>query len=51
MVDILDTRDLYGRLKSGVNKGLKIVLKRGLRYDSNQKPTQIAQEKKTRQRA
>lgn len=25
MADILDTRDLYGRLKSGVNKGLKIV--------------------------
>jgi|GEM_PF-1066171 len=25
MADIPDTRDLYGRLKSGVNKGLRIV--------------------------
>lgn len=25
MADILDTRDLYGRLKSGVNKSLRIV--------------------------
>ncbi len=25
MADIMDTRDLYSRLKSGVNKGLRIV--------------------------
>lgn len=25
MADILDAREIYGRLKSGVNKGLKIV--------------------------
>ena len=25
MSDILDTRELYGRIKSGVNKGLKIM--------------------------